>query len=174
MKKAVFLDRDGVINHDFGYVFKPKDFVLLGGVIEAVRAIKKEGFVCIVVTNQAGIARGLYSEGDYHSLNRYMLDIFRSNNLVIDGVYHCPHHPDYTGACTCRKPNPGMLFEAAKDFDISLSESYLLGDKTSDVYAGIAAGITKSFKIGDSMPGVRSFDDLFAFSSWLVETRNDV
>lgn len=173
MNKAVFLDRDGVINYDSGYVFKPEDFVLLGGVIEAVRVIKKEGFVCVVVTNQAGIARGLYSEEDYHSLNRYMLDIFLSNDLIIDGVYHCPHHPDYTGTCMCRKPKPGMLFEAAKDFDISLSESYLLGDKISDVYAGIAAGITNSFKIGDSMPGVRSFDDLFAFSSWLMGVRND-
>jgi D-glycero-D-manno-heptose 1,7-bisphosphate phosphatase len=167
--KAIFLDRDGVINHDYGHVYKIKDFQLINGVIDGIKEIKRNGYLCVIVTNQAGIAKGLYTEFDYESLTKHMLCIFESHSIKIDGVYHCPHHPNHTGQCNCRKPNPGMITKAICDLNIDNSSSYLLGDKQTDIDAGKAAGIKNSFLINSKKSFNNSFSDLKEFSLWLVE-----
>ena len=142
---AVFLDRDGTINVDHGYVFRPEEFQFIPGAPQAIRLLKEAGCLVIVVTNQAGVARGLYEEADVHELHRYLDQELASHGAAIDAYYYCPHHPEkgrepYLRECACRKPLPGMLFQAAADFSLELASSYLVGDKDSDIRAGVAAG----------------------------------
>ena len=141
MRKALFLDRDGVVNKEKNYIYKIKDFEFIDGIFETCRKFQNKGYLLIVITNQAGIARGIYTEEDFHILTEWMLERFFEEGLTIDAVYHCPHHPDYTGVCDCRKPSPGMLKEARKMFDIDMESSILVGDKESDIEAGIQAGV---------------------------------
>ncbi len=143
--RAVFLDRDGTINLDHGYVFRAADFQFIPGAIEAIRLLRDAGFLIIVVTNQAGIARGLYGEADVHELHRHLDRELAKHGTVIDAYYYCPHHPEkglapYRRECACRKPLPGMLLQAAADFSLNLEKSFLVGDKLSDVQAGLAGG----------------------------------
>lgn len=139
--KAVFLDRDGTLNVDKGYVHRIEDWEWIPGAIDAIVALKKAGFLVIVVTNQAGIARGYYTEADVSRLHTWINEELRIHGTTIDGFYHCPHHPEHSGDCDCRKPKPGMLDEAKLDFDIDFSRSWLVGDKAGDVQAGWAAGV---------------------------------
>lgn len=141
MKKALFLDRDGVINIDKHYVYRIVDFEFVNGIFDICRKYMEEGFLIIVVTNQAGIARKIYSEAEFKVLTNYMVNRFFSENILITKVYYCPHHPDFTGPCSCRKPNPGLFFKAAEEFGIDLSASVIIGDKESDMLAGRNAGI---------------------------------
>lgn len=146
MNKAMFLDRDGVINIDKGYVYKIEDFEFIDGIIEILREYQEKGYLLIIITNQAGIARGYYTEDDYLVLNRWMIDKLQGQGINITKVYYCPHHPEhgigkYKKDCNCRKPKPGMIQKAVRDFNIDLSNSILIGDKASDVEAGIKAGI---------------------------------
>lgn len=145
-KAAVFLDRDGVINREKNYVHRVDEFEFLDGVFEACRRIRRAGYRLVIITNQAGIARGYYTEADYHALTRWMLDCFRAQGVEVDAVYFCPHHPehglgDYRRECGCRKPAPGMILDAAREHGLDLSRSILVGDKLSDIQAGKAAGI---------------------------------
>ena len=144
-RRAVFLDRDGTINVDHGYVFRAGDFEFIPGAPEAIRRLKDAGYLVVVVTNQAGIARGLYGEDEVHELHRYLDRELERYGAVIDAYYYCPHHPEigpepYRRECACRKPFPGMLLQAAADFPLDLSGSFLVGDKLSDIEAGLAAG----------------------------------
>jgi D-glycero-D-manno-heptose 1,7-bisphosphate phosphatase len=141
-KKAVFLDRDGVVNVEKDYAHKIEDFEFLSGVFEAVRAFNRGGYIVVVVTNQSGIGRGYYTSADFEKLTEYMLDRFKEEGCEIAGVYHCPHTPD--SDCECRKPNPGMLLAAQKELDIDLSASWMIGDKESDIEAALAAGVQKT------------------------------
>jgi len=141
MRKALFLDRDGVINKEKNYLYKIEDFEFIDGVFETCRAFQERGYLIIVITNQAGIARGKYTEEDYRVLTRWMVERFADEGVTINAVYHCPHHPDFSGECSCRKPAPGMLEEAKVAFDIDMAASVLVGDKESDIEAGILAGI---------------------------------
>ncbi len=141
MRKALFLDRDGVINVEKNYLYRIEDFEFIDGVFEACRAFQQKGYLIIVITNQAGIARGKYTEEDYDVLTRWMLGRFTEEGIKISAVYHCPHHPDFTGSCDCRKPAPGMLEAARAEFDIDMASSILVGDKESDIEAGLNAGI---------------------------------
>jgi len=136
MNKALFLDRDGVINFEKNYLYRIDEFEFIDGVFDAVAFFRKRGFKVIVVTNQAGIARGLYSERDYAELNKWMLDRFLEEGSQLDTVFHCPHHPDISGICDCRKPANGMLVSAMKQFDIDMRKSIMVGDKKSDILAG--------------------------------------
>lgn len=147
MNKALFLDRDGVINVDKQYVHKKEDFQFIEGVFETCRAFVDLGYLLIVVTNQSGIARGYYSEQDFHQLTDWMTKEFLKENIKINKVYYCPHHVGFTEECDCRKPEPGMVLKAQKDFDINLSQSILVGDKLSDIEAGLAAGVGKNYFI---------------------------
>lgn len=148
--KAIFLDRDGVINDDDDYVHKISDFKFISGVFEACQCFKKQGFKIIIITNQAGIGRGFYSENDFQHLNQWMVQKFQERGVKINGVYYCPHHPEhgkgeYFKQCGCRKPEPGMILQAAQEHQIELSDSILIGDKISDIKAGKLAGISKNF-----------------------------
>lgn len=142
LRPAVFLDRDGTLNADLGYVCRPEDVRWLPGVAAALARLRWAGYLLIVVTNQSGIARGYYDVPSMQALHDWMDADLRSQGAHIDAFYHCPHHPDIDGACTCRKPAPGMLLRAADDWFIDLGRSWMIGDKMSDVTAGRAAGCT--------------------------------
>lgn len=142
-KPAVFLDRDGTMNIDKGYVYRIEDWEWIPGAINAIAALKKAGFLVIVVTNQAGIARGYYSEADMNNLHSTINLELQKQETSIDGFYYCPHHPEFGAVeeCQCRKPMPGMIEQARQDFNIDLAHSWLIGDKVSDIQAGLAAGV---------------------------------
>ena len=146
MNKAVFLDRDGVINHDHAYVSKIDDFEFIDGVFEACQKFVAQGYLIIIVTNQSGIGRGYYSEQDFVILTDWMKAEFIKHKVLISGVYFCPHHPknalpEYLKECNCRKPMPGMLNQAISDFNIDVKKSIMIGDKVSDLQAAQAANI---------------------------------
>ncbi|GAB1622794.1 D-glycero-beta-D-manno-heptose 1,7-bisphosphate 7-phosphatase [Agarivorans albus] len=143
---AVFLDRDGVINHDRAYVSQVDDFEFIDGAIEAMQKLKEAGWLLVVVTNQAGIARGYFSEEQFLSLTEWMDWSLADRGVDLDGIYYCPHHSEYGDEnyrqdCNCRKPKPGMLLEAAAELDIDLEKSWLVGDKASDILAAQNAGV---------------------------------
>lgn len=145
MNKAIFLDRDGVINVDTGYVYKKSDFILNDGVIDALEFFSEMGFLIIIVTNQSGIGRGYFSEEEYSILNNYMIKIFRSHSIKITDVFYCPHHP--LEHCSCRKPKSKMIEDAIEKHSINRNASYLIGDRHSDIMAGKAARLKKCFLI---------------------------
>ena len=152
MKKAVFLDRDGVINKDKGYVYQVDDFEYIEGVFDACLELKNMGYLLVVVTNQSGIARGMYSEDDFHSLTEWMDWNFADKGVELDGIYYCPHHPEhgigeFKQDCDCRKPKPGMLVDAAKFLKIDLANSIMVGDKADDMRAAKAAGINMAILV---------------------------
>ena len=145
MKRAVFLDRDGTINEDVGHITEPSQFELIPGSIAAMNRLGEAGFCLPMITNQAGVGRGLMTE---HQLKR-VLDAFQNllkkEGTSLDGVYYCPHHPEegkgvYKTDCECRKPGHAMFLQAASDLDIDLTRSYMIGDHWSDAQAGMAAG----------------------------------
>ena len=143
---AIFLDRDGVINQDTGYVSHSDDFIFIDGVIDAMKQLKQKGYQLVVVTNQSGIARGLFSEKDFIRLTEWMDWSLADRGVDLDGIYFCPHHPtegsgSETRVCDCRKPAPGMFLEAAAELNINLAASYMVGDKVSDMKAAEAAGV---------------------------------
>ena len=157
INKAVFLDRDGVINEDYGYVSNIRDFKFCLGTFEALSLFQNSGYLIIIITNQSGISRGLYSQKDYELLTRYYLMILRNKGIFISATYHCPHHPLFSkepfNDCDCRKPKPGMFLKASKDFDISLKDSIAIGDKARDLQAARSAGIYKRILISkDKVP----------------------
>lgn len=135
---AIFLDRDGTINIEKNYLHQTQDWEWIPGAIEAIKLFNKKGFFVVVVTNQAGIARGLYTTKEIDILHSYVSSQLRSYGAKIDKFYYCPHHPNYDEKerCNCRKPSPGMLLEATKDLNIDLNNSWIVGDKISDIAAG--------------------------------------
>jgi D-glycero-D-manno-heptose 1,7-bisphosphate phosphatase len=143
---AVFLDRDGVLNQDLGYVSKIDEFFWIPGAKRAIRYLNERGYLVFVVTNQSGIARGYYESADVDSLHRWINRELGKVGAHVDQFYYCPHHPyagqgEYTCNCDCRKPAPGLILSAAKDWKIDQKSSFLIGDKKSDVEAGERAGI---------------------------------
>ncbi len=138
-KKAIFLDRDGVINKEVSYLSDPKNFEFIEESIEALKLLKKKKFLLIIITNQAGIARGLFTEEILKSIHDKMIGILKQNNIEIDDIYYCPHHPEFTGQCDCRKPNPGMILKAKLKHNINLNDSYMVGDTLKDIQTGNAA-----------------------------------
>ena len=151
-RKAVFLDRDGVINKDFGYVHRWEDFEFIPGSIEAMRKLQDSGYALVIVTNQSGLARGFYTQQQYHQLTETYVQYLAAQRVFLDGVYFCPHHPkgavpSLAKECDCRKPAPGMFHKAARELDISLSDSLMIGDKSSDVEAARAAGVGHIFSV---------------------------
>jgi D-glycero-D-manno-heptose 1,7-bisphosphate phosphatase len=139
-RRAVFLDRDGTLNVEVNYLHRVADLVLVPGAAPAVRSLKEAGWLVIVVTNQAGIARGYYDEAAMHTLHEHIKHLLAAEDAQLDGIYFCPHHPDFGGSCTCRKPAPGMLRQAARDHGIDLARSWIVGDTSGDIGAGRAAG----------------------------------
>ena len=144
--RAIFLDRDGIINIDHGYVIRREDFNFVAGIFELVRYVKSQGYLVVVVTNQAGIGRGYYTEEEFHRLMEWVAERFAENGGAIDKVYFCPDHPkhgvgQYRRHSPMRKPGPGMIFAACEELDIDPAQSVMIGDKDSDMLAGQAAGV---------------------------------
>lgn len=162
MRAALFLDRDGVINLDHGYVHRPEDFHFVDGIFELVAEAVRLDFVVVVVTNQAGIGRGLYSEAQFHALTEWMCAEFARRGGAIARVYYCPDHPEhgigaYRRDSPRRKPRPGMLLDAQRDFDLDLHRCLLVGDRMSDIEAGRAAGVGCTILLqGDAGPSAAS------------------
>lgn len=145
-RPALFLDRDGVINVDHGYVHTPANFQFIDGIFDLVATANRAGYLVVVVTNQAGIGRGYYSEAQFHNLTHWMRRRFAEHGGQIDGVYFCPYHPEhgigeYRRESEFRKPAPGMLLQAQSELGIDLEQSILIGDKLSDMVAGRSAGV---------------------------------
>ena len=148
MKKAIFLDRDGVINIDKSYVYKKEDFLFCDGLFEALRHFQALGYLLVIVTNQSGIARGYYHEKDFESLSQWMTQELLNQGIKIDAIYHCPHAPEEN--CECRKPKSGMFKKAFQALDIDPHTSWMIGDKITDIQAANNAGISNTILIGNT------------------------
>jgi D-glycero-D-manno-heptose 1,7-bisphosphate phosphatase len=179
--KAAFIDRDGVINVEREYVYRVRDFEFLPNAIAGMLILQDAGYKLVIVTNQSGIARGYYSEASFQVLTNYMKTLLIASGVVISGVYHCPHHPTaglgvYKVECTCRKPKPGMLYQAKVDLNLDLSSSILIGDKHSDIAAGRAAGLRQCVLVRSGhLPTSLAIsaadacvDDLKKAAAWIV------
>lgn len=154
MQKALFLDRDGTVNVEKNYLWRPEEFELLPGILELVRAARERGYAVVVCTNQSGIARGYYTEADYRRLTEHMLGIFEAAGCPLQGVYHCP---ELSGPR--RKPAPGMFLQAAEELGLDMPASLSLGDKVRDAEAGHAAGVGRNYLLsteGTESPAVTS------------------
>ncbi len=179
MERGLFLDRDGVINHETGYLSRVEDVRFVEGIFSLCRTAAGLGYRLIVVTNQAGIARGLYTEADYQTLMEWMRGKFRSEGVELDAVYHCPFHPEhgvgeYRREHEDRKPGTGMLQRGARELGVSLEESVMVGDRCSDMEAANTAGLRQAFLMQGTEEGgcpgvyveVRSLAEV---ELWLVE-----
>lgn len=154
--KAVFLDRDGVLNVDHGYIHKIEDLEWIEEAREAIAYLNAQGYKVFVVTNQSGVARGYYKIGDVQNLHAYMQKELKQKGGLIERFYICPHHPEgkvpkYTKICDCRKPKPGMLLQAMKDYSLNREDCFLIGDKDSDIAAANKAGIKGHLFLGGSL-----------------------
>ncbi|MFK5985134.1 MAG: D-glycero-beta-D-manno-heptose 1,7-bisphosphate 7-phosphatase [Pseudomonadota bacterium] len=180
---AIFLDRDGVINLDHEYVYQIKDFIFIDDVFSSCLRFQQLGYQIVIITNQSGIARGYYTPADFEILNQWMLEQFKNKGIDIKDVYYCPHHAEkgiaqYKIKCDCRKPQPGMLLQAAKEHNIDLPKSILIGDNISDIKAGKAAGLVKNFLVSTGKQVIidkeqladKQFDSLNSIVKYLALT----
>jgi D-glycero-D-manno-heptose 1,7-bisphosphate phosphatase len=144
-RRAVFLDRDGTINEEVNYLSRPEQLRLLPNAAEGIKLLRAKGFLAIIVTNQSGVARGYFSEQRVLEIHQDLQALLAKAGAAIDGFYYCPHHPQvgyapYRRECECRKPKPGMLLRAAKDFQLDLAQCFVAGDKVIDILPGIEVG----------------------------------
>jgi D-glycero-D-manno-heptose 1,7-bisphosphate phosphatase len=172
MNRAVFIDRDGTINVEKEYLYQAEEFEFIPGAERAIRLLNEAGYLVVVVTNQSGVARGYYTEEDVLLLHRHISSRLEQCGARVDSWHFCPHHPSGRGSyalpCRCRKPQPGMLLEAARRFDIDMESSFMVGDKLVDVEAGRAAGCSSvlvrtgygSKEEGRLPDGTQVFDNL--------------
>jgi D-glycero-D-manno-heptose 1,7-bisphosphate phosphatase len=180
MPRALFLDRDGVVNIEKNYVYRIEDFEFTDGIFELCARAQRLGFMLVIVTNQAGIARGYYTVPEYERLTEWMLERFAANGIRIEKVYYCPFHPtagigEYRRESFDRKPNPGMILRAQQDYALDLAGSVLVGDKRSDIEAGRAAGVGHNLTLIHGVPqpciGEKlEFASLHAIGDWLERT----
>ncbi len=184
-RRAVFLDRDGTINFDTGHLYRTQDFRFLPNADKAIAEIKNNGYLAIIITNQAGIAKNLYTSGDVDILHSHMdSELLKNCGITADGYYYCPHHPDAViedlkKECSCRKPNAGLILKAVEDFSdigikIVLKESFTVGNRRSDILAGINAGTGKNILIGTDEPDAADiasehYGNLYDFSHKLKQ-----
>ncbi|KAB7895541.1 D-glycero-beta-D-manno-heptose 1,7-bisphosphate 7-phosphatase [Rouxiella sp. S1S-2] len=154
---AIFLDRDGTLNVDHGYVHEIDDFEFIEGTIEACLKLKEMGFALVLVTNQSGIARGKFTEDQFFTLTEWMDWSLADRGVDLDGIYFCPHHPEaiveeYKQVCDCRKPQPGMFLTAKEELNIDMAASYMVGDKLEDMQAAINAGVGTKILVKSGKP----------------------
>ncbi|MDG2961128.1 D-glycero-beta-D-manno-heptose 1,7-bisphosphate 7-phosphatase [Bisgaard Taxon 10/6] len=156
MKKAIFLDRDGTLNIDHGYVHRIDDFHFIEGSIEALQKLKAMGFLLVLVTNQSGIARGYFSEEQFLQLTEWMDWSLADRGVDLDGIYYCPHHPqgqgEYKQDCDCRKPKSGMLQQAVRELNIDPAQSFMVGDKVEDLLAAQGAKVRSKILVKTGKP----------------------
>jgi D-glycero-D-manno-heptose 1,7-bisphosphate phosphatase len=153
---AVFFDRDGVLNVDHGYTYRPEDFQWMPGAVETIKYFNERNYLVIVITNQSGVARGYYTEEDVNVLHEYMNVELKKQGAHVDCFYYCPHHPEgkivkYKSKCNCRKPAPGMLMQAMEEWPINKEVALVIGDKPSDVVAAEAAGVKGYLFAGENL-----------------------
>ena len=176
MRRAIFLDRDGVINVNKGFVHRPEDLEWMPGAIEGMLRFSQAGFELIVVTNQSGIARGFFSESKYLEFQGLVESRLAAQGVLISRTYYCPHHPQgelvqYKKVCSCRKPEPGMLLRAKQDFNLQLKNSFLFGDSASDMTAAQRAGVGRYFLIrpgGECSGCYETFSSVFDAATFLL------
>jgi D-glycero-D-manno-heptose 1,7-bisphosphate phosphatase len=176
VKPAVFLDRDGVVNIDHGYVHDEDDFEFIDGVFTATRQFQDMGYLLVMVTNQSGIARGKFSEERFLSLTQWMDWNFADHGVELDGIYYCPHHPefgvgDYKQDCDCRKPKPGMFLDACRFLKIDMANSVMIGDKAEDLMAAEAAGVGTKILVRTGKPVTEQGE---AFADAVLDSIADV
>src|SRR5471030_2582250 len=149
--KAVFLDRDGVLNREMGdYVRRIEDFNILDN-FAALKTLQDKGYLLIVATNQGGLAKGWYTEETLATMHQHIRDVYHEQGVEITDIFYCPHHPNFTGDCDCRKPKPGLLLQGITKYNIDPAKSYFIGDRERDVEAGTAAGV-KGILINSDQP----------------------
>jgi len=174
--RALFLDRDGVLNQEVGYLYRPSDVRWVEGIIPLCQTALSLGYKLVVVTNQAGIARGFYTQQDFDILMQWMRTELSQHDITLDAVYHCPYHPEGLGEYKRdhedRKPSPGMLLRASRDLSLDLSQSILIGDRCSDIAAANAAGLRHAFLLAGTeetpCPGVSTpVNSLAEVKTWL-------
>lgn len=149
MKKALFLDRDGVVNVEKNYLHKIDDFEPVEGIFDLCRRYQEKGYLIIIVTNQSGIARGYYTEEDFFRLSAWMHEHFAEQGITIERIYHCPHHESVSGACECRKPEPGMFLQAQREYELDMSQSLMIGDNERDIEASLKAGVGENILLSE-------------------------
>jgi D-glycero-D-manno-heptose 1,7-bisphosphate phosphatase len=173
-QKAIFLDRDGTINKYVGFLRNIEDMALIDGAANAIKKINQSGYLAIVITNQPIIARGDTTWNELHEINNKMETLLGEHGAYLDDIFICPHHPDkgfdgerkeYKIVCDCRKPQPGLLYQAADKYNIALSESWMVGDSESDMLAGLAANCKVAYLDTDCVEAVYdTFPDLYSFT----------
>lgn len=183
MNKACFLDRDGVLITDMDYLKDPEKVELIPRAAEALKMLKKAGYMIIVISNQSGVARGMFEESDVIAVNRKINELLSKDGIPIDDFYYCPHHfegnvAEYSFECECRKPSPGMILQATEDHDIDLSKSFMIGDKVSDFHAANNAGCHLGILVrtghGESQiaendtSGIQVCDDISCAVEWYL------
>ncbi len=179
-KSAIFIDRDGTLNVEKNYLHLWQDWEWIPGAVEAIKRFNAADYLVIVTSNQAGVARGLYGAADIDALHRQVDADLQRQGTHIDAYYYCPHHPEHGALrdCDCRKPEPGMLLQAAREHEVDLAGSYMIGDKVSDVEAGLNAGATPILvETGygaeeriELPPNVLVVRDIGAAADWILST----
>jgi len=172
MRKALFLDRDGIVNIDHGYVSRVEDFEFSDGIFKLIHLFQKKDYLIFIVTNQSGIARGYYSEEDFKTLTLWMIKSFKLHDIRINDVYHCPHAPKDN--CNCRKPATGMIEDNFKKYNIDLKNSWMIGDKQSDIDFATNAKIEQSISIGsrDIINSSHHFNTISKCASFLEKNQH--
>lgn len=176
LQPAIFLDRDGTINVEKNYLHRFEDWEWIPGAQAAIKMFKKSGYRVVVVSNQAGIARGMFEASDVDRLHSFVQQELACLGTTIDAFYYCPHHPDINGNCSCRKPAPGMLVQASLDLNLDLTRSWMIGDKLIDVQAGQAAGVKSmmvrtGYGVGEQKNidrAIRVFDSVFHAAEFIA------
>jgi D-glycero-D-manno-heptose 1,7-bisphosphate phosphatase len=165
--KTIFLDRDGVINKEINYLFKIEDFKFIDGIFDACLFFQNLNYQIIIVTNQSGVARGFYTETDYHILTKWMIKQFQAKGVSILDTYYCPHSPETS--CICRKPKPGMFIKAIDEYNIDLKMSWMIGDKETDIEAANLAGIKNTILVRSG----HSIDENNSKAKFIIDSIKD-
>ena len=176
-EKACFLDRDGTINIEVSYLHEPEKLILEKNVPQALKLLQDNNFKLIVITNQAGVARGMYEEKDITAVHKKMDEILAQYDVKIDAYYYCMHHPDFNGKCDCRKPGTLLFQKAAEDFNLDLEKSFMVGDRLSDIEAGENAKCRKSYLVmsGYAQKTIDKYPDRkFNIASDLLDAANQI
>jgi len=167
-RKIIFLDRDGVINHEVGYLHKVSDFKFIDEDFSSYAYLKQIGFSFIIVTNQSGIARGIYNEKDYHLLNDWIINEFKKHDIIILDSYFCPHGPEDN--CKCRKPRTGMFVDAIERHSVDINNSWMIGDKESDITAARESGVYNTIIVRSG----HKIDERLTKASFIIDSIKDI